>query len=352
MVTSFDIFVGGPMGDSADDGAGVPFGDHIGNICAAIETLRPELEAESTEWRIEVHNPEVKELGLISSTVFRMISYAELGILDLSKNSPSVMYELTLMHALGIPTLPVMLRGQHDPADLPFYLTQQYCVFVENFRVETLVEALRPNLRSFLTGTIFALKASNPLTDHFGVPLVDASATTGLATGYYHNFLQHVIRETNSIFTMLDGLKQIVILKPATLDEVAGMRDPLLRRIGELGLAVDGVDPKDGQIYPDPNQIRGKLLIFRAGNYIFDFPAPLSAQKSSPLHTRLARLLTGVTGPGEEAIRQLLQRQQKAMIDGWFAALTRLCQSPNSNPNLVVYKTPDEFVELLRTEMR
>ena len=296
--SNFDIFVGGPMGKSQDDGAGVPLDRHIGNIALAIGRLKDDLEAKFENVRIEVLNPEVPAFGPIPERVFTMISYAELGILDLSQHSPSVMYELALMHALGIPTLPVLLPSTVDKAQqLPFYLTQDYSAFVDNFEVETLGAALGPRIELAIAGNGLDPQTwSNPLTNYYGIPLVDASATTGLATGYYHNFLRHVIKQTNSVFTRTDGLKKIVILRPSSLDDSIGMRDPLQRRIRELGLDTVLIGRDDGQVYEDRDSARGQMLLFRAGNYIYDMPAPLVAQKSSPMHMRLARRLSRATG--------------------------------------------------------
>ena len=353
--SNFDIFVGGPMGMSRDDGAGVPLDRHIGNIALAIGRLKDDLEAKFENVRIEVLNPEVPAFGPIPERVFTVISYAELGILDLSQHSPSVMYGLALMHALGIPTLPVLLPSTVDKAQqLPFYLTQDYSAFVDDFEVDTLIAALGPQIELAVAGNGLDPQTwSNPLTSYYGIPLVDASATTGLATGYYHNFLRHVIKQTNSVFTMTDGLKKIVILRPSSLDDSIGMRDPLQRRIRELGLDTLLIGRDDGQVYEDRDSARGQMLLFRAGNYIYDMPAPLVAQKSSPMHMRLARRLSRATGSQRGELEGLLERRQRAMIDGFLATIENLCRTGlDSDLNRLAVATPDEFLDLLRADLQ
>lgn len=343
------------MGDPSYDGARVRFNDHIKNIKEAAEQCFKDLQGEFPAVNVVLHTPDVDEFGSIPDTVFNMISFAELGILDLSANSPSVMYELTLMHALGIPIIPVHLRGKVKERNgkLPFYLQHEYCLIVDNYRIPTLVEGLRAKIRAGLQLKILGGEGNNnPLTRYFGVPLVDASASTGLATGYFHNFIQHLIHQSDNVVDKNSELKSVVVLKPETLDDTARLRKKVEDLAAKLELEIELVGAKDGKVYEDPKHVRGQMVIFKLGSYIFDTPAPLLAQKSSPMHTKLARMLKEAFGPRRDEIEVIFQKRQADMIDKFFSTLLSLSVGPSSNPNFLEVKTFEEFREMVVAELR
>jgi len=353
MTTNFDIFIGGPMGDKSFDGSRVRFSDHISNLESAVEECKRIIASDFPEFSIQIHNPEIDEFGSIPDTVFNMISFAELGLLDLSAESPSVMYELTLMHALGIPVVPIHLkkRVKEKNGKLPFYLQHEYCLIVEDFKVETLAKALLPKLRAALSLEIFgADRKNNPLTRYFGIPLIDASASTGLATGYYHNFIQHVIHQSDSVIDKNDDLKKIVVLRPKTLDDTARIRGRIEKAAKDLDLKIEIIGEKDGKVHASRKHVRGQMILYKVGNYIFDTPAPLLAQKSSPIHSKLARLLLEASGPRKEEINAIFQRRQNEMIEKFFSTLAVLSVGPSSDPTLLDVMTTEEFVEVLKNE--
>lgn len=342
------------MGDRTNDGSGVLFSNHIPNIRKAVENCKQTLEAEFKSFRIQIHTPEVQEFGSIDENIFNLIQFAELGILDVSANSPSVMYELTLMHALGIPIIPMHLKAKIVENKIPFYLTHDYSALVSNYRVKTLAKELLPKIRAAIqTDNLGADHKNNPLTRYFGLPLIDASATTGLATGYFHNYIQHIIKQVNSVFGKVEGLKSIVILKPSSLDEVGELKDRLLLQLKKIGIENEKVDRDDGKIYEDVDHIRGPMIIFKAGDYLYDTPAPLLAQKSSPMHLKVSKLLSGAEGPNKVAIKERLERLQKNMIHQFFSALEEMSRTnPGSNPNRLEFKTVPEFVEMLERDQK
>lgn len=354
MPTNFDIFIGGPMGNKSFDGSRVRFSDHISNLKLAVSKCWEVIEQDYPEFSLAIHHPEIDEFGSIPETVFNMISFAELGLLDLSAETPSVMYELTLMHALGIPVVPIHLkkRVKQKNGKLPFYLQHEYCLIVSDFKVETLVDALMPKLHAALSLEILgADRKNNPLTRFFGIPLIDASASTGLATGYYHNFIQHVIHQSDSVIDKNPDLKKIIVLRPETLDDTARIRARVENAAEELDLEIEIIGEKDGKVYPERKQVRGQMILYKIGNYIFDTPAPLLAQKSSPIHTKLARLLAEAKGPREEEIKAIFQKRQNEMIEKYFSTLRTLSNGPNSDPTLIDVKTTGEFIEMLKSEL-
>ena len=341
------------MGDKGFDGRRVRFSDHMSHLKQAVEICRDKLRAEFDHLNILIHDPRVDEFGSIPDTVFSQINFAELGILDLSAESPSVMYELTLLHALGTPVIPVHMKHRVDQGKLPFYLRHDYCCIVDDFRVQTLADALLPNLRSAMNLEILAAdRQNNPITKFYGMPLVDVSASTGLATGYFHNFISDVIKQKNSVFSRVDDLKKMVILLPSRFDEVGGMSDQLKVKLQKIGLEPEKVHKEDGTIYEDADHIRGPMILFKAGNYLWDVPAPLRAQISSPLFAKVSKLIAKSRGPNAAHAELLANRIQTQMIERFFAVLEELARtSVTSDPNRLAFMTIDQFTELLQSEM-
>ena len=284
---SFDIFIGGPMGGDRKDPGGLPFAAHIGNMHKALARIADEINQEQSIVLVKVHTPELDDAGMISARVFGLIDTAELGVMDVSAGSPSVMYELAMLHALGIPTIPVVFREADGTRRVPYYLKDTYQAVVEGFDQDTLYATLGPKVRNVITGCAAGADPTlNPMTAYYGLPLVDISASTGLATGYFHNFLRHLLRANGSVFDYLeDQIDQVVVLVPDSLAEAENLKARAGRRLQQAGIAVEMVGRDDGQVYTDREQARGQMLIYRAGRYIFDVPAPLAAQETSPRKT-------------------------------------------------------------------
>lgn len=165
------------MGDKGLDAGNVAFADHLKIVKTALERLAAELNAAQTDYTVRIHTPEIDETGMITDPVFGMIDTAELAILDLSASSSSVMYELASLHALGIPTIPIGMQSK-DGDSLPFYLRHVYATIVESFDERTLYDALRQKVANVVGRGRFGALSENPITNYYGLPLVDASAST------------------------------------------------------------------------------------------------------------------------------------------------------------------------------
>jgi hypothetical protein len=121
---TLDVLILGPMG------AGVATSEqNCVRLKAAVEALLG--RAEFTErlracgyQRFSVTAPEHLQGNRIANEVFRELDKADLVLLDLSSRpgttapSPNVMYELALVHALGLPFM--LISSTTDPA--PFYV--------------------------------------------------------------------------------------------------------------------------------------------------------------------------------------------------------------------------------------
>lgn len=332
---SIDIFVGGPMGRRVQDGQGLKYEDHTKNAVEAIEIVIDELsdDARTMNKMFHILNPTLQGVGDINARVLGMIDRAEVGAFVLSCTSPSTMYELTLMHALGKPALPIAFKdevieqlrteGVPDLQNLPFYLRTQYALLVDDFQVDTLVGAIRDKLR-VLSGIVAheADPATNPITNFYSLPLLDVSATTGLAAGYFNNFLQYQLKPRSKIFALRPDLKKFIVLYPDRLDDVGGMLDTLKAEATKKGLTIQRIREKDGTPVKDGEQVRGEFVLDVIGSYVVDIPAPLNAQKFSPRYAKLIREEGNADSDlKREDIRLRKTKLEKAMIDRFFAAL-------------------------------
>lgn len=348
----FDIFIGGPMGKPEDDGAGTSFNDHIPAIRRALLRVRDDLASDFPNTVIRINTPEIDESGMITDRVFGLIDTAELAVMDVSANSPSVMYEMAMLHALGTPTIPLILRLPDGSRQVPYYLKDTYQAVVDDFREDTLFARLQPMVRAVIGGGgLGANPAMNPMTGYYGLPLVDVSASTGLATGYFHNFVQHVIKQNGGVFSALgDAVEALVILRPTKLSDAVSLKQMTEKRLLKEGIATSRVTRDGTEVFRDEEQTRKEMLIYRAGRFLFDGPSPLAAQEGSPRYKRILRMEMDTRGPFQDEARALAQRFEAQMIAQFFATIRYLSRTyPNVNPNRLEFLTLDEFVARLKT---
>lgn len=353
MRQSFDIFIGGPMGGQALDPAGLPFAQHLGNMRLALDRVADEINQEQSAYTVRIQTPELDDAGMITSRVFGLLDTAELGVMDVSAGSPSVMYELAMLHALGIPTIPVVFRDADGRRNVPFYLKDSYQAVVDSFDVDALYERLAPMVRMVVRGgDAGADPTMNPMTAYYTLPMVDISASTGLATGYFHNFLRHILKPNGGVFDFLDGqVDQLVVVRPAKLTEAEGLKQAAERRLVAEGIKVEWIGERDGKVYEEPESTRKQMLIYRAGRYLFDAPAPLAAQETSPRMRRIRKQLIPASGGGPVAqeARAMVEKFEQRMIDEFMAVLLRLADEyPGTRADRLATATLDEFVGMAR----
>ena len=341
------------MGNTRDDGAGLTFDAHLPNIVTVIKKIISEYEAkeQSSGYRLELLDPSREAVGQITDRVFSMIDRSELGIFDCSSAAPGAMYELTLMHALGKPVIPIAFsRPQNSEArTLPHYLKDDYGILVDSFTEAELYEKISEKLHFLLSGEEVTLNASmNAISRFYGLPLVDVSATTGLATGYFHNFLRHQLEARAQVFVDLPELEAIVIVKPSTLQEVEGTKDILRRKAGEIGISYEEVGRGDGGQFVAANQVRGRVLLDKIGPYLVDIAAPLSAQLSSPRRDKLLSDQAMAPASSRNGYQARLERMEEAMIDRWFFTVRNLVNRNRLQSQRLRFMTVDELFQDLR----
>jgi hypothetical protein len=234
------IFIIGPMPAKGKSS------QNILDIKKAIDKILAELKVRDCEVTI----PQEQYGDDIPSDVFHAIDVSDLVIADISTRSPSVMYELAFAHALGIPTVLIDDRENHDGRAVPakpstFYLKHARLLLLDSRSEDVLEECLRRVIENARKGASVHY-AQNPLTIFYDVPLADVSAVAGIAAGYVENFLVPVMRAIKHGYEQPDGLRPpvaIVVVVPDKLDDLQAFQDKVRKQL-EKAFPGEVKDPK------------------------------------------------------------------------------------------------------------
>jgi hypothetical protein len=145
-----------------------------------------------------VITPETPNESTIVELVMGEIEQADLVVLDLTGNRPSVAYEAGIIHALGIPH--IFVTGDEETS---FYFTSVRVVL--GLQIQADFDPANPGpsqgelfgrLKTFLSGADARTSmAGNILTSHFdGLPIIDLAGPAGMAASYYTNAVKRFIR--------------------------------------------------------------------------------------------------------------------------------------------------------------
>ena len=329
------VFVIGPMSDHVPDEQGMVLGQHIPNIIAAAREAIAELAATDGDFpACDVQGP-VSRSGDIVDQVFDQIIHCDLAIADISNRSPNVFYELALLHANGVPVILFTRREDDNSNRNTFYLLQQNVLGVTDFETDTLRAALLagddggPGQLEALITQPSKSQRNNPITKYFkGVSLVNVAAATGVATGYYINFVQWVLR-TGFIFRSFPDCTHLVIVRPARL----GSLDQDIGRL-EAAFGAGSGTPLERLEYPHQGHPRDGYNIRRIGPVFVDYPAPISSLTASRQYDRMKDFLKDrddTAGLRREEFERELTALEQRIIDAFFGTLDDLAYNAVEN---------------------
>jgi len=232
-----------------------------------------------------------------------------------------VIYELGLVHALGLPYVLV----SNENSELLFYLRGFRTILLpaENYPdEERLIDHLREDLLALLEPTNKNDYAANPISDHYHkAAVVDISATTGLATGYYHNFLYRMLAAPNYLNHYAERFDRIVTLVPNSL------QSDFETDLGEfkqwVSAAYEGHENMLAKNVtldcpPGLSDIRNNISIRHIGRVCFDIPSTAYALCHSQRYMSLAE-----NSDAEEE----LARMEKRLLDQFSVAVERLLRA-------------------------
>ncbi len=336
------ILVLGPMAPIVDD--------RIVRATRTVDLVRLLTDMVGADARID--GPDDNASADIIPGILGKIERADLVVLDLTGNSAGVMYELGLVHALGLPYICLTSDSQR-----PFYVRTAFCItrfeladaFDQALRTH---HDLRQRLRQFFAAHLDPPQgearledfASNPVSAFFGgLPVVDISAPAGLAAGYWRNAVRRFVRHGGYfeapdrvvglrigggvVETTLPIRHFVAVRPPSGLN--AAQDDDLAALRAMAGSA--GYSLLSGNIrQADQHDMRdfGVTLLGRPGpdgvpeavspGIVIDLPTTLYALQYSPRIMRIDQL--GVGAADRPAIERLRRRRYDHMI-GRFAAI-------------------------------
>lgn len=344
---TFDVFVLGPMTEAGETTPNCVLIKTVAEGLLREPKIRPLLRKAKFK-RAMVTAPEHLGGSMIVPRVIGHLESADFVIIDLSPfpgadvPSPNVMYELALVHALGLPH--VLLKKKKGV--LPFYVTQNNVREVDFDHIETIEAALRPVLQSLLEpgGEMFA---ENGVSAYFGgAALIDISAAAGLAVGYYDAFIDFLIRNGGYMQREPGRFRHVVCAIPIRFDPTAE-QDQL--RIEEQ-LASRGLKLEKLQLPEIDGKPRGMLVKY-VGPVVVDLVTAAYAMRRSP---RLIKLddLHRSDGPPSDA-----ELKMHARLRYEFIRMIRYSVRQNSRhrsvaSNVLHYCTPDQaaaVIERLQT---
>ena len=174
-------------------------GPMAGESLVTLRWLAGTVQALLPDW--DVATPDSSEIGNIMDQVIKSCDRADLVVANTTGNNPNVLYEIAVLDALGRACIPVKIVSKKTPRDQISFDRAAYRVFEiyssTNKKKETL-QILGDAITSALKLKADGKRFSNPITNHYRIPLSALSSAYGVARGYYENFIRHVVKNLPS----------------------------------------------------------------------------------------------------------------------------------------------------------
>jgi hypothetical protein len=307
--------------------------------------------ASGGEKPFRVMTPESPNESTIVELVMSEIEQADLVVLDLTGNRPSVAYEAAIIHALGIPHVLVT-----EDEETSFYFSGVRVV--RGLQIQADFDPANPGpsqgelferLKTFLSGSdARTAMAGNILTSHFeGLPIIDLAGPSGMAASYYTNAVKRFIRPNGfagrkckllfkeerpsrfgsktvtSVRSAPAAVKALIAVEPPArlgksfFEDDKALKDALKEHGVELERAtIAGDDPLDKRDYGGWFDSKG---IARGATVCIEIPTIVYPLTESPRVLRLRRRRNRF----ENEQRRIMQEVEERALEKMLASFKR-----------------------------
>jgi hypothetical protein len=295
----FEVFIVGPMGED--------FARHTAAIKEGVERALKQASFPQ-EWEVTI--PDSLAGANIVQDVFHKIDTADLAIADISNRSPNVFYEIALFDTLGTPTIILEKPGSKKQQPVPFYWRHTRVHQLKKFTPAEIAKKLEGIFENLASAQAPLDLTANPITQFYDVPLVDISAASGLAVGYYDNFLRHMLMEKQGALALPENkLDKLIVLRPT---RVRGFQDDedAIKQLFPNAQGITAVAP---------THRRGKLFLDRVSDgTVIDIPTPIYSLQEAPRYKTLCRRLSHFHNLNEDICETVRQELEGKMIAAFF----------------------------------
>lgn len=279
----------------------------------------------SSPGSIEITAPDDSDRSQIVAAVLSQIERSDLILVDVSRESPSVMYELAAVNALGTPYILVTSKDT-----LPFYLMQSRAIL--SFKFSDTFDSDEASHR-LLQSRILANYRSpdgvgfgeSILSQYFdGIPIVNISGPASLAAGYHMNTLVRfgaqasgflvkpvkVARDGEDVASVSERrLTKLIVIMPdltkhSNLNDARLDLESDLKRVGLSTFSASILEKDSHGLWN--NYGFGAMMLEQAPSVVLDIPRtifPLSQVPRVQVARRQEPIMSGAAGR-----RRLLRR--------------------------------------------
>jgi len=298
----FEVFIVGPMGEG--------FAGHTAAIKDGVERALKHVSFPQ-EWEVTI--PDSLAGANIVQDVFHKIDTADLAIADISNRSPNVFYEIALFDTLGTPTIILEKLASKKQQPVPFYWRQSRIHQLKRFTATEIAKKLEGIFKNLASAQAPLDLTANPITQFYDVPLVDISAASGLAVGYYDNFLRHMLMEKQGALALPENkLERLIVIRPTRVRGFQNDEDDVKRLFSNA----------QGITALAPTHRRGKLFLDRVSDgVVIDIPTPIYSLQEAPRYKTLCRRLGHFHNLNEEICETIREELEEKMIAAFFKTL-------------------------------
>lgn len=286
----------------------------------------------------------------IEDGVFNKLDTADLIIVNITPKegkedtSPNVFYELGLIHSLGIPYILLIEEG----FKVPFYMRNTRVYRTKDFKTRTLKTVLKPAIYNFINDQHTSEFTQNVISRFYhGLPVIDISATVGLATGYYMNFVRRILKNDGFISFFPEKIKYLIVVRPFDVFNTYQQdHDNLVNLLSKHDLTL-----KQEKLEAVATDKDGALWFDHLNGIVVDIPRTIYPLRKSPRLLSLKERLNYGKGNATKNLKETMIRQAADKLLDKVEDIIRYHAEKDDEViriNLLFFSTIDEVPALIK----